>query len=229
MKKRLLSVVIISFLFITSCSSSKVLLNPEYNTQPASARLVAIIIQDSQPGIFYNSNVKLLFGDGDKDSLIWNFYKTKIIEQISFSLKPDKVFFDSIVNQYLSSKELISIGGTSYEISIPSSGTKLNLNSGNEAELIILIDQIGIGTELSFSSNPGFMTPNGFMGGGMSASKELVFRSDFLIWDNLNKKPVSYGHLESKASGMFPIITKMTWENVSSKYINQMLKKATFK
>lgn len=229
MKKYNYLAIVAATFIIASCSASKVMLNPEYEDEYVSAKNVAIVIQDTNPVISYNANTKLIFGEGNKDSIIWNFYKEKLTKQIKQKLNPDEIFFDDISQQIYSTMVMVNTKNASYEIKIPTRGTKLNFESGKDADLVFVIDQIGIGTELSFNQNAPVMGANGMMyGGGMSVKKELVFRSDFLLWDNLRKRVVSYGHLEANASAMIPIITKLTWENVSSEYIGKMISKVKF-
>lgn len=71
------------------------------------------------------------------------------------------------------------------------------------------------------------MGPNGVVTGG-GKSKYFNYMSNFSIWDNVNKKLVSHGHIEKSEQIFSQDITIGTWKRVSTSFVKAIFKKSPF-
>jgi hypothetical protein len=151
--------------------------------------------------IDFRDNLEEVFGKGDPNDLVMNFFKeqlpTDILDNTTFN---NVRVFDSIENhqniqsiQYDSRHVGIYVfpARNRVNVRVPLDGTKFEF-VGYEPEYVLLVDNLRIETE--------------YVDYGVSA-KYLYYISDFVLWDNENGNLVSHGHVEQYGSVFYPVIT----------------------
>ncbi len=228
MKATVVSSVLGCVLMI-GCSSTKIFVEQDYQDKRIKDASIAVVVMDKDPEIRYSGNVEPEFGPGNKNNLILDYFSRRIPE-----LLPQKATFKEVLDAKSIQPEPSSVtskgkqGSPTYGYSIPAQGTQFLL-SGNAPDFVLFIDNLYIGTEFSTSgTGMAFGPSGGMMMTGGSTKKELKAMSEVVIWDNLSRKAVLYGNVEAAASGFFPIITKRTWESMTSKYVEEVIKKSPF-
>jgi len=139
---------LLSLLLLASCGSSIIVVEKGYQTAKINKASMAVLI--CPPEIDYSGNVEPEFGPGDQNTLILNYFKKAIAENITSKtgLSPVRVLDDPIDPVARNAAKGVKLpNGEVVQVALPASGARFNFN-GFTADYVLIVDRLFIGTSL---------------------------------------------------------------------------------
>jgi hypothetical protein len=196
------------------------------NANPAPK--LTICISDGKPVIDYTGNVEDEFGKGDKNDLIWAFFKGQLSKDILHCSIFSSVDYDEVSSQPSTQQQTIKVNNMGdVAFSLPSEGAKIECKA-TTPDVVLFLDGITITSKLDISGSPGHYVGNMYMAGSFNSEKDLVYEAKMILWDNNAKKVVSYGLVHVVDSNKFAV-SKEDWLSLTEEFTGKILEGTPFK
>lgn len=213
---RMLAIVIATLLF--SCSSYFSQVQFEYRGRPIYRKKLAIVYL-SDISINYQGNVENEFGKGDQDSLISLFLESQIKLAFNDYSTFDYVWNDTLLNikklkikEFYKGKKMVAFPVLDVKESIELSRRK--------AQYILFLNGLSLSSEITAHIMSGPVV------GGV-ATKDLICSTEFMLWDNENLKPASFGKVKGEAS-QFLVSTRKGFDESANNMVKAILRRTAF-
>ena len=201
-------------LIVAGCGGpSVIVMAPKYKKQSISDAALGIIIQDRSPLVRYNGCVQSVFGIGDTQELVMNFFKRQLLEDLLTEANFKTAFYSSADERYLVSNEMVIAQEGNVIIELPAPGTHFKFNT-TDADIVLCIQEMRIGTETD-----DYHVSRAEEGLNTRPSRKLLYNTSFVLWDNRSRQYISYGRVKN----LVPILTHEAllsdWNSISKQYV----------
>jgi hypothetical protein len=148
-----------------------------------------------------------LFGNGNNDSLIINYFRANILKELKskYHFKAVDLYQDSInlnfVRDSILSKNKTTLSSSSFKLS--------NCN----ADIVLFIYDIIVDSSATKNSweDVSFTT------------NSLNFKNNFIFWNNKSNQILSYGHLTNSSTNPYEGLTLKNWENIIKSIVKNLM------
>jgi hypothetical protein len=240
MKKQLSAIIL--FCLIVSCDITTIKFSLLSALPDISNSNCVVLIQDSI-SVHYEGDVKDEFGPGDKDTLIREYFTNELRHRIKktghfnsvkcFVSKDQYKSVDSTItvtredklqiSEHFVASQLTVSKREPVTISLPVEGEKFTIMN-TDPQFILFLSNVTINSSFKFGlgvNGGAGVSGNGFGLPSFSSSKDLIIESNFVFWDNVAKKMISYGLINAIDENKFSI-TKEDWDSAIDQFIGKI-------
>jgi hypothetical protein len=199
------------------------------NANPAPK--LAICVSDERPSIDYTGNVEEEFGKGEKNDLIWAFFKDQLAKDIKRNSIFSSINYDRLSSQPSTQARTVTVdnlGDVSF--TLPADGAAVACET-TSPDVVLFLDKIVITSKLDIRGGTHtYYTA----GGGMSSApwfdseKDLVYEAKMIVWDNNAKQVVSYGYIRVVDSNKFAV-SMDDWLSLTEEFTGKIFDGTPFK
>jgi hypothetical protein len=196
-------VCVLALLF--SCDMTTVRRSDTWSAPPSNQfPQLTIYLADSNAAINYNGNAEKEFGKGNRDTLIWQFFKSQLIKEIARKTVFKEAVYDRPDNQLPGSTEMLKVSGMGDLLfKIPRKGSRYSFPNSSPDFVIFLNDII------------------------ISSSKNPTWRARFMFYDNVSGQLISCGYIDVEGNNAFSA-SKDRWLPVSDEFVAKLFKATPF-
>lgn len=225
MKSKIFWLTISSVILLIGCSASTVVVMDEYSSKKITDKKLTIIKMYETPAISNYDDVLDDIGDGVPELVYNNYFKEYFTASIKNNTLLSQVkYIDDFPKSSLTEKMLAISKQEKFRALLPQEESKID---SLECDFILFIYSIS-SNRVKGSSGNWFGTPGGvgyFSGGSFP---KLFQQLNFAIWDNTNRKLVSYGRVDDESTIVINM-TKGNWDSVTRGLAYKVLEASPFK
>ncbi len=210
-------------LFVIGCAGpSRIIMAPNYQKHSIRDASLAFIILEDYPYIEYKGSIEGALGAGDPQRRILQFFKTQLMRDLMKQVNLKTTFERSPESHFLVSNENVSAPEGNVVVELPAKDTYFEF-SGIEADYVLLISKMRLGSQTDEYSAS--RTDEGI---NTSPSRQLIYNTNFVLWDNRARQYISYGRIRSLVPIAGEEATREEWEKVSQQYVYEIFKPTGF-
>jgi hypothetical protein len=229
-KYLILLTVLTAVLIACTGSATKVVMAPGYKKHFAINAAIGVAVIDNAPQAIYYGDLKKSLGRPSDDTtvsadtLVWRYFRELLVKHLLNEVDIKEAFVDEASRDYLVTKEAVATVDESVTLEIPDLGTKIKFDGDRDASLVLFLDKIRIGTE----TDPYYQerAKQGFYAG---IPRKLVFLAAFVLWDNRELKPISYGRVKTSTPIFREEATSENWDEVARDFVRAAFEQTGFR
>jgi hypothetical protein len=143
-----------ALVFLASCGSTIVVIEKGYEAIKIKDASIAVMVRNNPPDISYSGDVEPEFGPGDQNILIFDYFKTSVVEYIKNQTWLSPVQFKDVpVDPAVmgETRELKLPNGSVIEVALPRPGSVFQFADFLPV-FVLIIDNLFIGTSMQTNS-----------------------------------------------------------------------------
>ncbi|MDR0307160.1 MAG: hypothetical protein LBI42_10030 [Chitinispirillales bacterium] len=182
---------------------------------------LALVIEDAVPEVVYQGNHQRALGRGDVEKLAQNYFKKRLIIDLSKEVDVSGAFLPSAKHRYLAVKEAVTYDHKTVTIEIPAAGTNFQFDS-TKADLVLILSKIRIGTQTADYYE------NRVKHGINTTGQHLIYTANFVLWDNRTNQYICYGRVKSLVPVRREEAVIAEWEELSQQFVRTIFEPTGF-
>jgi hypothetical protein len=221
--------VIVTSILLAGCGPkpTKIIVMPGHKRQFIIDADLAVMVLDT-PRVIYFGDLKksLSFTKPPRnmppEEVLWNYFSERFVRDIGREVDLMSVSMVEPRHDYRITREVVRTLDEDIMIQVPEVGTVFTFDDNTPA-LVLFMCQIRLGTE----TNPySLERPDG--GLNVAIARRLVYLGSFVLWDNREFKPISYGRVKTTVPIIREEATETNWDEGMRTFVRTIFEPTGF-
>lgn len=226
-----IAAVIVTSLALTGCGGAKptkIVVAPGHKKQFIIDADMAVMVLDTPIVVYFGDLKKSISFTNPPEDLpteiaLWNYFTDGFIRDAAREVDLTNVFMVDARHDFRITREVVRTSEEDITVQVPELGTRFTFDDGVTPALVLFMCQIRVGTE----TNPYFLE-RAEVGLNVAVSRRLVYIGSFVLWDNREFKPISYGRVKTTLPIIREEATEANWNEAMRNFVRTIFEPTGF-